>query len=127
MKKLFVSVAIIFSTLVSLPAGFPASAPGAEQARKLQAVLDAPPPDPKDHSKAALAKLYLARAGAAGTLGDVDRQLKELTQGIQAIGPKEPSSYELYNLSGTIQGDRGNLVEEREMREGALAVATTSA
>jgi CHAT domain-containing protein len=121
--------ALIIALTIASSAGhlFSASAPGAEQARKLQAVLDAPPPDPKDHSKAALTKLYLERARAAGALGDVDRQLKELSQGIQAIGPKDPSSYELYNQSGTIQGDRGNFVEEREMREGALSVAVSSA
>jgi CHAT domain-containing protein len=118
---------LLFTVIVGAGRSIPANAPGGEQAKKLQAVLDAPPPDPKDHSKAALSKLYLERARAAGTLGDVDRQLKELSQGIQAIGPKDPSSYELYNLSGTIQGDKGNLVEEREMREGALQVATSSA
>jgi hypothetical protein len=85
-----VAIVLLFGT------AFPAESP---QAQKLREILDAPPPDPKDHSKAALTKLYLERARAAGVLGDVDRQLKELSQGIQAIGPKDPSSFELYHQS----------------------------
>jgi hypothetical protein len=75
-----ITCALISILAMGLGAGtvFPARAPGAEQARNLQAVLDAPPPDPNATPKAELLKIYLERARAAGVLGDVDRQLREL-------------------------------------------------
>jgi CHAT domain-containing protein len=101
---------------------FPATVPGAEQAMKLQAVLDAPPPDPSATPKAELLKIYLERARAAGVLGDVDRQLRELNEGIRVVGSKDPLSYELYNLAGRILVDTGDWQAGRSMRENALQV-----
>ncbi len=100
---------------------FSAVAPGTEPSKTPQAILDAPPPDPAT-PKAELLKIYMARAQAAGVLGDVDRQLRELNEGIRVVGPKEPQSYLLYDLAGRTLSETGDLRAARSMRENALQV-----
>lgn len=39
----------------------------------------------------------MERGRAASTIGDLDRELKELEAGIQAVGAKDPNAYEFYN------------------------------
>jgi CHAT domain-containing protein len=115
--------ALISILAIGLGAGpvFPASAPGAEQMRKLQAVLDAPPPD-RATPKPALLKIYLERIRAAGSLNDFERQLREINEGIQAIGPKDPLSYELYHQGANVVIEMGDWKAGRAMRENAMAV-----
>jgi CHAT domain-containing protein len=119
-----ITCALISILAMGLGAGtvFPARAPGAEQARNLQAVLDAAPPDPNATPKADLLKIYLERARAAGILGDVDRQLRELNEGIRVVGPKDPLSYQLYDLAGRTLIDTGDFRAARSMRDNALQV-----
>jgi CHAT domain-containing protein len=92
-------------------------------AEELKKILDAPPPDPKEHSKAALTKIYMERGRAASALGDLDRELKELEAGIQAVGAKDPNAYEFYNRRAPLDLDRGDYVSARAARELALEVA----
>ncbi len=99
-----------------------ASAPAAESSQKFQAILDAPPPDPNLTAKAELLKIYLARAHAAGALGDMDRQLRELNEAIRLVGPKDPLSYLLYDLAGRTLIYTGDFRAARSMRENALQV-----
>ena len=99
-----------------------ANAPAAESLQKFRAILDASPPDPNLTPKAELLKIYLARAQAAGALGDIDRQLRELNEGIRLIGPKDPLSYLLYDLAGRTLIDTGDFQAARSMRENALQV-----
>ena len=101
---------------------FSAGAPGTEPSQKSRAILDAPSPDPNATPKAELLKIYLARAQAAGVLGDVDRQLRELNEGIRVVGPKDPLSYLLYDLAGRTLIDTGDFRAGRSMRENALQV-----
>jgi CHAT domain-containing protein len=110
-----INVSLAFDIVVS------ANAPAAEPARKESSILDSPPPDPNT-PKAGLLKIYLARARAAGALGDVDRQLRELNEGIRVIGPKDPLSYLFYELAGRTLFETGNLPAARSMRENALQV-----
>jgi CHAT domain-containing protein len=112
----------IVAMLLSFGTAFPAEKP---QAQKLREILDAPPPNPKEHSKNALAKIYMERSRAAAALGDVDRELTELNDGIQTVGPKDPASYDLHIRSSSIYLDKGDFVRGRTMREAALAMATT--
>lgn len=93
-----------------------ASVPQAEPS-----ILDAPPPSPSA-SKAELAKAYQARAEAAGRLGDSERQRRELDEGIRMIGPKDPLTYSLYDMSARIALDLGDWKTGRAMRENALQV-----
>jgi tetratricopeptide (TPR) repeat protein len=99
-----------------------AIAPAAEPSKTSQAILDAPPPDPNATPKAELLKIYLARARAAGALGGVHRQLRELIEGIRVVGPKDPLSYLLYDLAGRTLVDTGDFPAARSMRENALQV-----
>jgi hypothetical protein len=86
---------ILFAGIVGLilefGAVFPARSAETPDTQKLRALLEAPPPDPKEHSKAALVKIYLERGRAASTFGDFDRELKEILAGIRAVGPKDPA------------------------------------
>jgi CHAT domain-containing protein len=124
-KKSFLAIAVVILTLASSAGTFAASAPSAEVLQKLRAVLDAPAPDPKENSKAALSRIYLERGRAAGTLGDLERELKELTTGIAAVGVKDPNSYELHTRLAQLEFDRGDFVAGRAARQAALAVAGT--
>lgn len=92
-------LACAITLLVSLggSAGFTANAAESRSPEELRKILDAPPPDPKEHSKAALTKIHMERGRAASTIGDLDRELKELEAGIQAVGAKDPNAYEFYN------------------------------
>ncbi len=103
-----------------------ASAADAVAPEELRKILDAPPPDPKENSKAALAKIYLERGRAAATLGDFDRELKEVLAGLQAVGEKDPAAYELHDRHAQLNVDRGNLVQAKAAREAAVAVAGTA-
>lgn len=116
--------ALTIAWLIANSAGqlFSASAPGAERSQRSRAILDAPPPDPNATPKAELPKIYMARAQAAGLLGDVDRQLREINEGIRVMGPKDPLSYDLYNLAGQILTETGDWEAARSMRENALQV-----
>jgi tetratricopeptide (TPR) repeat protein len=107
-------------------AGFPATAPTPEEIKKLRAILDAPPPNPKDHFKAALVKIYLERGRAASALGEFDRELKELTAGIEAVGAKDPNAYDLHQRRAQLYLDRGDYVSARAAREAALETAGTT-
>lgn len=104
---------------------FAGSAPEPRSADELRKILDAPPPDAKELSKAALAKIYLERGRAASALGDLDRELKELDAGIQAVGAKDPNAYEFHNRRAPLYLDRGDYVGARAAREAALEVART--
>ncbi|MBM4264378.1 MAG: CHAT domain-containing protein [Deltaproteobacteria bacterium] len=86
-----------------------------------RAIPDAPAPDPAA-PKAELLKAYLARMRAAGVLGDRERQLREFNEGIKAIGPKDPLSYELYHEGANVVVEMGDWKTGREMRENAMAV-----
>lgn len=113
----------IVAMLLSFGTAFPAEKP---QADKLREILDASPPDPKEHSKPALAKIYLERGRAASLLGELDRELKELNAGIQAVGPKHPAAYDLHTRLAHLYLDRGDYGRNRAEREAALATATTA-
>ncbi len=125
MKKSFLGIAVVIFTLASSAGTFAASAPSGEEVQKLRAILAAPLPDPKENSKAALSRIYLERGRAAGTLGDLERELKELTTGIEAVGAKDPNSYELHHRLAQLEFDRGDFVAGRAARQAALAVAGT--
>ncbi len=127
MKLALGSFIVFLTALIFLSVSFSADAPNPEQVKKLRASLDAPPPDPKENSKAALAKIYLERGRAAGTLGDFDRELKELTAGIEVVGAKDPNSYDLHHRLAQLNLDRGDFVAARAGRELALQVAGTAA
>jgi CHAT domain-containing protein len=100
-----------------------ASAPGTEEAEKLRAVLDAPPPNPKEHTRPQLAQIYLQRGKAAMALGESERAIKEFNAGIQIVGPKFPPAYDLYQELAHTYLDRGDLRRGVEARKAALAVA----
>jgi CHAT domain-containing protein len=116
--------ALIIASTIASSAGhlFPADVPGTAPAKNSGAILDAPPPDPNATPKAELLKIYLGRAQAAGALGDVDRQLRELNEGIRVVGPKDPLSYLLYDSAGRTLVETGDLRAARSMRENALQV-----
>lgn len=116
----------IFPAAFGVNEAFPGRAPDARPAEELRKILDAPPPDPKEHSKAALTKIYMERGRAASALGDLDRELKELEAGIQAVGAKDPNSYEFFNRRALLELDRGDYVSARAAREAALSVARTA-
>ena len=101
---------------------FSAAAPATEQSTRPQAILAAPAPDPSATPKAALLKIYMARAQAAGALGDADRQLREIDDGIRVVGPKDPLAYLLYDLAGRTLNETGDLRAARSMRDYALQV-----
>ncbi len=127
MKRSIVSLAIFLTfAAIGNRASFAASAADPKSSEELRKILDAPPPDPKEHSKAALAKIYLERGTAAITLGDFDREFKEITAAIEAVGPKDLNSYELHNRLAQINFDRGDWVAGRAAREAALQVAGTA-
>ena len=90
------SAMLILALLVS-STSFAASAADPRSPEELNKILDAQPPDPKEHSKAALTKIYMERGRAASTLGELDRELKKLDAGIQAVGAKDPNSYEFHH------------------------------
>ncbi|HKY08489.1 MAG TPA: hypothetical protein VJQ55_09615, partial [Candidatus Binatia bacterium] len=121
---------IVFAAMIALvvasSSGRPLAAGAPEPARTPQTVLEAPPPDPAT-PKTELVKIYLGRARAAGVLGDVDRQLRELNEGIRVIGPKDPLSYELYNLAARTHLEVGDWNTGRAMRENALQVTNNRA
>jgi CHAT domain-containing protein len=125
MKWVLAPMLLIFVAL-SVHAGFAASAPEAVSPEELRKILDAPPPDPKENSKAALAKIYLERGRAAATLGDFDRELKEILAGLQVVGEKDPAAYDLHDRHAQLNLDRGNLVQARAAREAAVLVAGTA-
>lgn len=104
----------------------PANSAESPQAQQLRAILDAPPPDPKEHSKSQLAQIYMERARAAISLGEPDREVKELLAGIQAVGPKDPSSYDFHFRLSSLYLDGGDVVRTRAERELALATAATA-
>jgi hypothetical protein len=113
---------LILALLVNSPS-FAASATEKRSPEELKKILDVPAPDPKEHSKAALTKIYMERGRAASALGDLDRELKELDAGIQAVGAKDPNAYEFYNRRAPVDLDRGDYVSARATRELALEVA----
>ena len=121
----------IFAVLIALTiansAGSLFSAGAPEPAKTLHAVLDAPPPDSDTTPKAELLKIYLERGRAAGVLGDVDRQLRELNDGIRVVGPKDPLSYQLYDLTARTLLEVGDWKAGRTMRENALHVTNNRA
>ena len=123
MKQSNFSLAIVILALLVSSTSFAASAADPRAPEELKKILDAPPPDPKEHSKAALTKIYMERGRAASTLGDLDRELKELDAGIQAVGAKDPNAYEFYNRRAPLDLDRGDYVSARAARELALEVA----
>ena len=127
MKQSNFFLAILILALFVSSASFAASAAAPRlPAEELKKILDAPPPDPKEHSKAALTKIYMERGRAASTLGDLDRELKELDAGIQAVGAKDPNAYDFYNRRAPLDLDRGDYVSARAARELALEVAGTA-
>lgn len=93
MKQSNFSLAILILALLCSSSSFAASAADPRSPEELKKILDAAPPDPKEHSKAALTKIYLERGRAASTLGELDRELKELDAGIQAVGARDPNAY----------------------------------
>ena len=107
--KLMVLPLLIMLLSWSVRPGFAGSAsePGPLEASRK--ILDAPPPDPKEHSKTALAKIYVERGRAAATLGDFDRELKEILAGLQVVGEKDPAAYDLHDRHAQLNVDRGNL------------------
>jgi CHAT domain-containing protein len=102
-----------------------ASALDPEQAERLRAILDAPLPDAKEHTRPQLAQIYVQRGKAAGELGDSERAVKEFNLGIQAVGAKNPASYELHHELAGRHADRGEHRLGMETRKAALAVART--
>jgi CHAT domain-containing protein len=98
-----------------------ASPPQVDRNANHQAILDATPPDP-NAPKTELLKTYLSRARTAGALGDTDRKLREIEEGIRLVGPKDPLSYLLYDLAGQTLIDTGDFRAARSMRENALQV-----
>jgi len=88
----FISVAVIVLVLLGGGTGFSAGVPAPEQTKTLREILDASPPNPKEHNVLQLAQIYLQRARAAQALGESERALKEFTIGIQVVGPKHPAS-----------------------------------
>ena len=123
MKQSNFSLAILILALLVSSTSFAASAADPRSPEELKKILDAPPPDPKEHSKAALTKIYMERGRAASALGDLDRELKELDAGIQAVGAKDPNAYDFYNRRAPLDLDRGDYVSARAARELALEVA----
>jgi len=65
--------------------------------------------------------IWTAR-GPLPPLGDVTRQLRELNEGIRVVGPKDPLSYQLYDLAGRTLLKVGDWNAGRTMRENALQV-----
>ena len=65
----------------------------------------------------------MERGRAASALGHLDRELKELDAGIQAVGAKDPNAYEFYNRRAPLDLDRGDHISARATRELALEVA----
>jgi len=122
MKPIRLALAIFLTIIVAANEAQSASAPAAESSQKFQAILDAPPPDPNLTPKAELLKIYMGRAQAARTLGDVDRQIREINEGIRVVGPKDPLSYLLYDLAGRTLSESGDFPAARTMRETALQV-----
>ncbi len=114
--------AVIIVLTIANSAGSLCSAGAPEPSKTLQGVLDAALPDPSATPKAEVLKIYLERGRAAGVLGDVDRQLRELNEGIRVIGPRDSLSYELYNLAGRILTETGDWQAARSMRDNALQV-----
>ena len=127
MRNLFLGI-ILGTQILAASAALPAaSAPATDETEALRAILAAPAPDPTENSKAALSKIYLARGRAAGTLGDTERELKELTAGIEVVGAKDPNSYELHDRLARLEFDRGDFIAGRAARQAALSVAGTLA
>lgn len=93
MKQSKFFLAILILALLLSSNSFAASAAAPRLPEELKKILDAAPPDPKEHSKAALTKIYLERGRAASTLGELDRELKELDAGIQTVGAKDRNAY----------------------------------
>jgi hypothetical protein len=122
-KHKFNSVAAMILVLLgAVGVVFSANAPSSEETEKLRALLDAPPPNPKEHNVLQLAQIYLQRARAAQALGESERALKEFTTGIQVVGPKSPASYDLYDHLAPLYFDRGDRERGLEARKSALAV-----
>lgn len=121
MKQSILFLAISILALLVNATSFAASATDPKTPEELRKILDAPPPDPAT-PKAELLKIYLERARAAGTLGDVDRQIRELNEGVRVVGPKDPLSYLLYDLAGRTFFEVGDWRAGRTMRENALQV-----
>lgn len=121
MKPLQLALAIFLTIIVAAGAAQSASVPIGDQT-KYQLILDAPAPDPNVTPKAELLKIYLARARAAGSLGDADRQMRELNEGIRVVGPKDSLSYLLYDLAGRTLIETGDFRAARTMRDNALQV-----
>jgi CHAT domain-containing protein len=126
MKPSFTLLFLLLVALLDRQLVFPATAPTPAQVEKWQAVLDMPPPDAKEHSKAALAKIYLERGRAANALGDLDREVQELSAGTQVIGAQNPASYDLHRRLADIHVDKGDLISARAFNETALAVTTST-
>jgi CHAT domain-containing protein len=124
-RNFFIVVALLMQVFTASPALRAAGAPAIDEIERLRAILAAPPPDPKENSKAALSKIYLERGRAAGTLGDNERELQELKVGIEVLGAKDPNSYELHDRLARLEFDRGDFVAGRAARQAALAVAGT--
>ena len=100
MKQSNFSLAIVILALLVSSTSFAASAADPRApSEEFKKTLDAPPPDPKEHSKAALTKIYMERGRAASTLGDLDRELTELDAGIQAVGAKDPNAYAFLTIA----------------------------
>jgi tetratricopeptide (TPR) repeat protein len=122
-KHKFNSVAAMILVLLgAVGVVFSANAPSSEETEKLRALLDAPPPNPKEHNVLQLAQIYLQRGRAAQALGESERALKEFTTGIQVVGPKSPASYDLYDHLAPLYFDRGDRERGLEARKSALAV-----
>ena len=88
MRKLHFALIFVLQIALSSASLFAAGASAPSESEKLRAILAAPLPDPKEHSKAALAKIYLERTTAAATLGDFDRERKEIAAAIEVIDRK---------------------------------------
>lgn len=125
MKRSLVKLITLVLILATRAAVFSANAPDPAEVQKLRAILEAPPPDPKEHNRPQLAQIYLQRGKAAGELGESARAVKELNAGIQVVGPKSPASYDLHNELANRHADRGEHRRTVESRKAALAVAQT--
>ncbi len=123
MQHWIIAIVIMFYAALGGSLGPAANAAESRAPEELRKILDAPAPDPAT-PKPALLKIYLARAQAAGALGNVDRQIRELNEGIRVVGPSEPQSYLLYDLAGRTLTESGNMPAARRMRENALQVTT---
>lgn len=119
MIRLSLIMAIFIAAILGVGEAWSASVPQGAQA--IQAILDAPPPDP-NAPKAELVKAYLARAQAAGANGDRERQMRELNDGIQVVGTKDPASYSLYDTAARLALEIGDWKTGRALRENALQV-----